>query len=76
MGNSRQDVLEIVVRSLLTSLIERSDMPSNIWGMLRDQTLATAEKDATGDAEMRERLRASIETFFRDVARDAGLPAD
>jgi hypothetical protein len=74
-GAHRQDVLETVVRSLVASLVERSDRRSFVWKMLRDQALAVVDQDETRDAAQREHLRAGVEAFYRDVARNTGLPA-
>jgi hypothetical protein len=74
VDEQRQATLEIIVRALVTTIVGRSDMQLGALRMLRDQALATLDREDTIKAGERERLRASVEEFFRDVAESVATP--
>jgi hypothetical protein len=76
VDENRQATLEIVVRALVATLVGRSDMRTTALKMIRDQAIATLDGESAVTGEERERLRASVDAFFRDVSESMATFSD
>ena len=71
----QRQAMEVILRTLIQSLITRSDRPAYILRMLRDDTLAAVDRKVHDEPAQR-LLRTSVEQFYQELATAARIDPD
>ena len=71
----QRQTMEIILRTLVQSLITRSDRPAYVLRFLRDDTLAAVNRKVHDEPAQR-LLRTSVEQFYQELATAARIDPD
>ena len=74
-GDIQRQAMEVILRTLVQSLITRSDRPASTLRFLRDETLAAVNQKVHDEPTQR-LLRTNVEQFYQELATAAHIDPD